>query len=191
MTLSLSLTFEPPRTATNGRVGCSRRPSSTSTSRGEEPPGALRQVLRRADDRGVGAVRRAEGVVHVGVEAVDEPRDEGRVVGLLPGSNRRFSSSSTPGASSASRARIGATEYAVVGRALRPAEVGAPRRPSRPAPCSHSMVGSAARMRRSSVMAPSCTGTLKSARSRTRWPSSGGEVLEGGDAEGGHAEGSA
>src|SRR5215471_12384306 len=43
-----------------------------------------------------------------------------------------------------------------------------------PWPTSHSIVGRAARMRRSSVISPSRSGTLKSARSRTRRPSSGG-----------------
>jgi hypothetical protein len=40
MTLSLSLTFDPPRMATNGRRGSVRRPSSTSTSRASSRPAA-------------------------------------------------------------------------------------------------------------------------------------------------------
>jgi hypothetical protein len=40
MTLSLSLTLEPPRMATNGRFGASRRPPSTSTSRASSRPAA-------------------------------------------------------------------------------------------------------------------------------------------------------
>ena len=58
-------------------------PSSTSTSFASSRPAALGQVRRRADDRGVGPVRRAEGVVDVGVLALDQPADEGRVVRRL------------------------------------------------------------------------------------------------------------
>ena len=49
----------------------------------QQAPGGARNVLRRADDRGVGAVRRAERVVDVAVDAVDELGDEGVVVALL------------------------------------------------------------------------------------------------------------
>ena len=57
-----------------GAAGCSRSPSSTSTSRSSSRPAADGSVPRRTDDRGVGPVRRAEGVVDVDVEAVDELR---------------------------------------------------------------------------------------------------------------------
>ena len=77
---------------------------------GEEAPGGAGEVLRGPDDGRVGAVRRSEGVVHVGVEAVDEPRDEGPVVALLPRVEPQVLEQLHPGASSASRARIGATE---------------------------------------------------------------------------------
>ena len=50
------------------RARCACR-SSTSTSRCEQAAQRRRHVARRADDRGVGAVRRAEGVVDVGVDA--------------------------------------------------------------------------------------------------------------------------
>ena len=49
----------------------------------QQPAGGRRQELRRADDRGVGPVRRAEGVVHVQVLAVDQLLHERRVVGLF------------------------------------------------------------------------------------------------------------
>ncbi len=50
---------------------------------GEAQPRRARQELRRSHDGGVGAVGRAEGFVHVGVEAVDQPLHEGGVVRLL------------------------------------------------------------------------------------------------------------
>ena len=50
---------------------------------GEAQPGGARQEPGRADDGGVGPVGRSEGLVHVGVEAGDEPLHEGRVVRLL------------------------------------------------------------------------------------------------------------
>ena len=40
----LSLTLAPPSTATNGRLGWSRRPSSTSTSLASSRPAALGRV---------------------------------------------------------------------------------------------------------------------------------------------------
>ena len=83
ITPSLSLTFAPPRTATNGRFGLLRSPRSTSTSLASSRPAALRQRGGRADDRGVGPVRGTEGVVDVGVLALDEPGDERRVVRRL------------------------------------------------------------------------------------------------------------
>ena len=83
MTPSLSETFAPPSTATNGCFGSLRRPSSTSTSFCRRRPIADGSELRRADDRGVGPVRRAEGVVDVDVDALDERRHEGRIVGRL------------------------------------------------------------------------------------------------------------
>ena len=60
----------PPRIAANGRSGSPSRRESASTSRTMQAPGgAPRQVRHDADDRGVGAVRGAEGVVDVGVGA--------------------------------------------------------------------------------------------------------------------------
>src|SRR4029453_13459975 len=83
MTLSLSLTLEPPRMATNGRRGSVRRPSSPSTPRASGPRGAGRgEELGRPHDGGVRPVRGAEGVVDVRVEAGDQPGHEGGIVGL-------------------------------------------------------------------------------------------------------------
>ena len=88
--------------------------------------------------------------------------------------------------SSASRAATGASEYCGSG-----APFGRPKwlhaTTAAPWSRSHWIVGSAARMRRSSVIAPSRTGTLKSARSRTRRPARRGQVLEVRDV-GGHGD---
>ena len=111
ITLSLSLTFEPPSTATNGRVGCSRRPRSTSTSAARSRPAALGRCCGRPDDRarGRGATPRRRRSRRRRSRRPARPTKAGSLPSS-PGSNRRFSSSSTPGASSARRARIGATE---------------------------------------------------------------------------------
>ena len=124
MTLSLSLTFEPPSTATNGRVGCSRQAEQHLDLGGEEATGGAGQVLRGPDDGRVGAVRRAEGVVHVGVEAVDEPRDEGRVVALLPRVEAQVLEQLDPRGQLGEAGADRGHGVALVRRALRPAEVG-------------------------------------------------------------------
>ena len=68
----------------------------------------------------------AEGVVDVGVVAVDQLLDEGRVVRRSsPGSNRRFSSSSTWGARRASSSRTGPRSHWASGRPVGPAQMGA------------------------------------------------------------------
>ncbi len=97
----------------------------------------------------------AEGVVDVEVVAVDQLVDEGGSLPSSPGSKRRFSSSSTPGASSASRSPDRLHRVLRVGLALGPAEVGARGDRRRPARAATRASGSAARMRRSSVIAPS------------------------------------
>ena len=141
----------------------------------EQPAHRRRHERRRSDDRGVGAVRGAEGVVDVAVDALDEPLDERSSLASSPGSKRRFSSSSTPGASSASAPRTGSIEYFGSGLPF-----GRPRwlavTTSAPRSCSHSIVGRAARMRKSSVIAASSSGTLKSVRTRIRLPSSDAEL---------------
>ena len=86
-----------------------------------------------------------------------------------PASKRRFSRSSTPGASSANRARTGSIEYFGFGCPL-----GRPRCEAvttvAPRSSNQLIVGSAARMRKSSVMTPFSIGTLKSVRTSTRLP---------------------
>ena len=107
-TPSLSEILAPPSTATNGRFGSLRRPRRTSTSFCQQQAHRRRQRLRRTDDRRVRAVRRTERVVDVEVDAVDQAcATNAGSLASSPGSKRRFSISSTPGASSASRARTG------------------------------------------------------------------------------------
>ncbi len=79
-TPSLSEIFAPPSTATNG---CSRLVAQAEQDVDlllQQPPHRRRHELRRTDDRCVGAVRGAERVVDVAVDAVDElwPRTPGR-----------------------------------------------------------------------------------------------------------------
>ena len=166
MTPSLSLTLAPPRTATNGRRGWSRSAEEHLDLLRQQPTRRAGQGLRRADDRGVGPVRRAEGVVDVGVLALDQPRDERRVVALLARVEAQVLEQLDAGRQLGQRARTGSIEYCRVGLALGPAEVAARRDRARRALTSHSIVGSAARMRRSSVISPSSSGTLKSARTQ-------------------------
>ena len=137
----------------------------------QQQPHRRRQRLRRADDRGVGAVRGTERVVDVGVDALDQRRR--RTPGRCP---------PRPGRSAGSRA---ARRRAPARRGARgPASIeyfgfgspfGRPRWLAHdhvaPRSVSHSIVGSAARMRKSSVIVPSSSiGTLKSVRTRTRLP---------------------
>ena len=82
---SLSFTFAPPVTATKGRSGASSSASSVATSRSRLGPRRARHQRRGDHDRGVRAVRRAEGLVHVVVKPLDQRRAKGRVVGLLAG----------------------------------------------------------------------------------------------------------
>ena len=59
--------FAPPRIAANGRSGSSRRESSRTSFSSRRPAPFSATSLRHADDRGMRAVRRAEGVVDVDV----------------------------------------------------------------------------------------------------------------------------
>ena len=69
MSGSLSLTFEPPSTATNGRRGFAQQPAQHLDLAGEQQPGAGGEQLRDALGGRVGAVGGAEGVVDVVGEA--------------------------------------------------------------------------------------------------------------------------
>ena len=178
----LSPTLAPPTTATKGRAGQARMPPSTSISRARRRPAALGQELRGTDDRGVAAVGHTEGLVHVGVEALDEGGHERRVVLLLPRREAQVLSELDPGTQGGE---------ALPDRIHLPTRVGvAAGRPrcdaattSAPWSCSQRSVGSAAVMRKSSATVarpsmPMCRGTLKSTRTSTRSPFDVGEVLE-------------
>ena len=174
MTPILSLTFEPPSiTPRRGAWGWCAGGSSTSTSRFEQAAGgADGRVRGRAHDRRVRPVGRAEGVVDVERPRPRRawPRRRGRRRSS-PASKRRFSSSSTPGASSARRGPApGPSSTLGSGLPLgRPRWLHAHDRRPLALHAARSMVGSAARMRRSSVIRPSpSSGTLKSVRTRTR-----------------------
>ena len=73
-----------PRPRTAGPVG-QQSPPSTSTSRASRSPAAEGSRAGGPTIEAWARWRDAEGVVHVGVEAVDQPVDEAGVVGLLPG----------------------------------------------------------------------------------------------------------
>ena len=141
---------------------------------GQQPAGGGGQRGRRADDGGVGPVRGAEGVVHVAVEAGGQTGHERRVVALFTGVEAQVLGQFHAGADLTQAAAHGVHGVAGIGLALRSAEVRAGH--DRAAPCSFNQtsVGNAALMRRSSVISPPCMGTLKSTRTSTARPSTGG-----------------
>ncbi len=182
-------TLDPPRMATNGRVGLAPAPpSSTSTSRCSSRPARRRHAAGRTDDR-----RRGPGAT---------PRTRRSRRRRMPstsfGARRRGRWPPRPGRSAGSRAarRRGPARRAgpapappsTSGRGVPfgPAEVGAGgdlAPPGRAATRSSAARRGCGGRRRSS---PSRTsGTLKSARSRTRLPvDASGEVLQRRDAAG-------
>ena len=82
--------FAPPRIATNGRFGFSSAPPRYSSSFSISKPGDGRlQVLRHALGRRVRAVRRAERVVHVEVAELRECSRQALVVLLLAAEEAR------------------------------------------------------------------------------------------------------
>ena len=83
ITPSLSLTFDPPEHDHEGPTRVVAQRQQHLDLAGQQPPGRAGQEPRRADDRGVGPVRGAEGVVDVGVLTLDQPLHEGRIVGRL------------------------------------------------------------------------------------------------------------
>ncbi len=194
MSGSLSVTFEPPRTATNGCAGLRSRPSSTSTSRCSSSPARGGQPARDPLGGGVGAVGGAERVVDVVRVALREPVGEGRVVLLLlrveaevlehhqlAGAERRRPGRGPRRPRSRAAARPAGPSARPGGR--RPGRATAPtsarpsggrgasrRRRRRPASSRCSSVGTEARMRASSVTRPSSSGTFRSARTSTRAP---------------------
>ena len=159
----------------------------------QQQPGSGRQQVRDALGRGVRAVRGAEGVVDVDVGELREGGREGRVVGRLAGVEAQVleqqhvavaqfghgvlgdppmqspDHATRAPSRSARRSRTGSSDAAGSG-----APFGRPRCAHRitraPRSRSAAIVGSAARMRVSSAMTPSCSGTLKSTRQSTRRP---------------------
>ena len=183
MIASLSATLAPPRTATKGRAGAlEQRRGASSTSRCEVGPGGAGQKRRGHHDRRVRAVRRAEGVVDVGVEALDERRAEGGSLASSPGSKRRFSRSSTSGQSSLEAPAHRRDAVALVDLAVRAPEVRAATTTAPRARAGPRRVGSAARMRKSSATSrspsTSASGTLKSTRTSTRLPSRSPQLVD-------------
>ena len=94
-----------------------------ATSRCEVRSRGARHECGRHHDRRVGAVRGTEGLVDVVVEALDQRRAEGRVVGLLARVEAQVLEELHPGQSSARRRRTGSTLYFSTTWPLRPAEV--------------------------------------------------------------------
>ncbi len=176
-TPSLSATLAPPTTATNGLDGSSSSPPSTPTSSASRRPAALG---RRVGGPTTDACRRwatpNASLTYASNPSTSDATNAGSSA-FSPGENRRFSINETPGQRSASRSRTGA----IVNAASHP-PCGLPRWlhavTSAPSASSHSRVGRAARIRKSSttIRLPSPSpqsGTLKSVRTRTRRPRSG------------------
>ena len=172
-TPSLSEIFDPPSTATNGCRGELRRPSRTSTSFRRRSPIAEGSVCGGPTIEACARWHAPNASsTYMSMPSMSRATNPASLPSS-PASNRRFSISSTPGASSASRARTGSIEYLGFGLPF-----GRPRCDAvttlAPRDVSHSMVGSAARMRKSSVMtcspSRSSIGTLKSVRTSTRLP---------------------
>ena len=111
----LSLTFAPPSTATNGRFGFSRKSPNTSTSRCNNLPAADGNV---SDGPTMEACERCAAPkassTYISIPLISWLTKAGSLPSS-PGLNLRFSSSSTPGANSARRARTGAMEYFTFG----------------------------------------------------------------------------
>ena len=82
-TASLSATLAPADDRHEGPRGSLEDLPQDLHLAGEAQAGGAGQEGGRADDGGVGAVRGAEGLVDVGVEALYQALHEGRVVGLL------------------------------------------------------------------------------------------------------------
>ncbi len=115
MTPSLSLTFAPPRTATNGRLGLSRRPPSTSTSRCSNRPAADGKFFGgpTIEACALWAAPKAS-FTYASIPLTKCATKSGSFFSS-PALNRRFSSRSTPGANSARRRRTGSIEYFTTG----------------------------------------------------------------------------
>ncbi len=175
------------RTAASGRA---RMPRERLDLALQQAPAPRRQQVRDALGRGVRAVRRAERVVDVDVGAARPAPARARGRSLVSPAWKRMFSSSTTSPSRASRPRPAVGPRKLDDR--RAEQLAQPRRPAparlrvrhalraargatrgsaaAPALRSSPIVGSAARMRVSSRISPSSSGTLKSTRTSTRLP---------------------
>ena len=185
-TPSLSATLAPPTTATNGRSGDPSSTPSASISRLQEEAGGAGQAGGRTDDGCVAAMGDAEGVVDIGVVAVDQLLDEGGVVVLLARVEAQVLAELAPGG------RGGPVRRGPAPRSQRGsgAPLGRPRWVQAvtvaPRSIRYSMVGRAARMRKSSVTMAGASahgrrGTLKSTRTSTLAPSRSGRSPSSGN----------
>ena len=173
-TPNLSEIFEPPRTATKGCLGLFRKVERTSTSFCSRRPIAEGKVLEgptidacaRCAAPNASSTYISMPLMRLATKAASFPSS--------PALKRRFSKSSTPGASSAKRAATGSIEYLSstlpLGRPKWLAQTTVA-----PLSVSQLIVGNAALMRKSSVIvrlpeALVSIGTLKSVRTRTRLP---------------------
>ena len=201
MTPSLSETLEPPSTTTYGRSGSSVSRRSTSTSAATRPPAACGSRPRDVVDAGLLAVHDAEAVGDEGVGEPGELRRRRRRArrrpcwsrpgrtGGSPAARRRRRRArrrrparelarrcrwrTRPAGRAARRAAsaTGRSEYLVLRRALRAAEVGAHDDPCARVGAGAGWSAPTARIRPSSVIVPSpSSGTLRSQRTRTRLP---------------------
>ena len=134
-------------------AGTSSRPRERRPPRAARVgPAALGHQRGRHDDRGVGAVRRAEGLVDVVVDALDQRRAEDGVVGLLARGRSEGSRAARPRAElgQALAHRLDAVALVDAGPwGARGASHATTERPARPSGRSSS--GSVARMRKSSA----------------------------------------
>ena len=187
----LSVTFAPPTIATSGRAGSSRMPVSVCTSRCRSRPAALGSRCATPSVEACARCADPKASLTYASASAGEPLRELGVVLRLPrleadvlehddvavGDVVEVGRERHVGAQQLAQARGHGRQRERFGRG----PSGRPRWDvsSRRAPCSrsHSIVGSAARMRVSSVISPSCSGTLKSTRTRTRLPSTV-EVVE-------------
>ena len=123
----MSLTFEPPSTTTNGPLGRLAQAEEHVDLLRQQPAGGRRQGPGRADDRRVGAVGGAEGVVDVGVVALDELGHEGGIVALLARIEAEVLEELDAGRQLLQAGPHRRHRVARVGLALRPTEVAARR----------------------------------------------------------------
>ena len=182
----LSVTLAPPTMATSGRSGSARMPVSVSTSRWSRRPAALGSSLATpwVEAWARWAAPNAS-FTNTSPSAAYRLASSGSS-SVSPSKKRTFSTITTSPAGRASASGSSASATSTSSSSPRRSATGfsdsSGSRPfgrprwasstSRSAPFSRSSrrVGSAAWMRASSVMAPSCSGTLKSTRTTTALP---------------------